>query len=181
LNGYANQMTVNSSRIRQPPIRAVDSQQVNGEGTMKRRFSPVVALFFTLLLTGAPPVRAQESYAALLGKISDPRGAGVAGAKIIVIANDTGLSRTVAGEGARETAGEIAEKLLAQLSPESRLVLVLLHAEEYSSREIAQLMGWTEAKVKTKAFRARHEMRRALARLKLTEKRKTEGRAAAGK
>jgi RNA polymerase sigma-70 factor (ECF subfamily) len=86
-----------------------------------------------------------------------------------------------AGEGAREIAGEIAEKLLAQLSPESRLVLVLLHAEEYSSREIAQMMGWTEAKVKTKAFRARHEMRRALARLKLTEKRKIEGRATAGR
>jgi RNA polymerase sigma-70 factor (ECF subfamily) len=83
------------------------------------------------------------------------------------------------GEGEREIAGEIAEKLLAQLSPESRLVLVLLHAEEYSSREIAQMMGWTEAKVKTKAFRARHEMRRALERLKLTEKRKVERRAAA--
>lgn len=80
------------------------------------------------------------------------------------------------GEGEREIAGEIAEKLLAQLSPESRLVLVLLHAEEYSSREIAQMMGWSEAKVKTKAFRARHQMRRALERLKLTEKRKIEGR-----
>jgi len=85
------------------------------------------------------------------------------------------------GEGKREIAGEIAEKLLAQLSSESRLVLVLLHAEEYSSREIAQLLGWTEAKVKTKAFRARHEMRRALERLKLAEKRKIEGRAAAGR
>ncbi|MGH9835219.1 MAG: RNA polymerase sigma factor [Blastocatellia bacterium] len=85
------------------------------------------------------------------------------------------------GKGAREIAGEIAEKLLAQLSPESRLVLVLLHAEEYSSREIAQMMGWSEAKVKTKAFRARHQMRRALERLKLTEKRKIEGRAAAGR
>lgn len=85
------------------------------------------------------------------------------------------------GEGEREIAGEIAEKLLAQLSPEARLVLVLLHAEEYSSREIAQIMGWSEAKVKTKAFRARHEMRRALKRLKLAEKRKIEGRAAAGR
>jgi RNA polymerase sigma-70 factor (ECF subfamily) len=84
------------------------------------------------------------------------------------------------GEGEREIAGEIAEKLLAQLSPESRLVLVLLHAEEYSSREIAQMMGWSEAKVKTKAFRARHQMRRALERLKLTEKRKIEGRVAVG-
>jgi hypothetical protein len=59
---------------------------------MKTRFVSVAALFFALLPTGAPAVRAQESYAALLGKISDPRGAAVAGTKIIVIANDTGLN-----------------------------------------------------------------------------------------
>ena len=32
-------------------------------------------------------------------------------------------------------------------------------------REIAQLLGWSEAKVKIRAFRARHAMRRALERL----------------
>ena len=42
-------------------------------------------------------------------------------------------------------------------------------------REIAQLMGWSEAKVKIRAFRARHAMRKALTRLSLAEKRKGAG------
>jgi RNA polymerase sigma-70 factor (ECF subfamily) len=74
-------------------------------------------------------------------------------------------------ERERERATEITEKLLSKLSPETRLTLVLLHAEEYSVREVAQMMGWSEAKVKIRAFRARNEMRRALERLTLTENR----------
>lgn len=75
-------------------------------------------------------------------------------------------------ERERESAAEIAEKLLSQISPEARIVLALLHGEEYSVREISQIMGWSEAKVKTRAYRARHEMRQALKRLTLAEKRK---------
>ena len=44
-------------------------------------------------------------------------------------------------------------------------VLVLLHAEELSVREIAQLTGWSEAKVKIRAFRARQAGRRAIQRV----------------
>jgi DNA-directed RNA polymerase specialized sigma24 family protein len=36
-------------------------------------------------------------------------------------------------------------------------------------------MGWSEAKVKIRAFRARHAMRKALTRLSLAEKRKGAG------
>lgn len=78
----------------------------------------------------------------------------------------------------RETASEITEKLLGKLSPEDRTILILLHAEEYSVAEIASLIGWSEAKVKIRAFRARHAMRKLLNRLHLTEQRK-EGRTAA--
>lgn len=74
-------------------------------------------------------------------------------------------------ETARERAAEIAEKLLDRLAPEDRLVMTLLHCEENSVKEIARLTGWSEAKVKIRAFRARNMMRRALARLKLTERR----------
>lgn len=72
----------------------------------------------------------------------------------------------------REIATEITEKLLRKLAPEDRLILILLHAEEYSVAEIAELIGWSEAKVKIRAFRARHTMRKLLNRLHLTEQRK---------
>lgn len=82
-----------------------------------------------------------------------------------------------AGERERDCAAELAERLLSQLAPEARLTLVLLHAEGHSVREVAQLLGWSEAKVKIRAFRARHAMRRALERLTKLEKRKSAGHA----
>jgi RNA polymerase sigma-70 factor (ECF subfamily) len=75
-------------------------------------------------------------------------------------------------EAEREKAAEISEKLLSKLSIDDRTILILLHAENNSVREISQIMGWSEAKVKIRAFRARHVLRKALARLQLTEKRK---------
>jgi RNA polymerase sigma-70 factor (ECF subfamily) len=62
-------------------------------------------------------------------------------------------------------AAELTDLLLEKLSPEDRLVLVLLHAEELSVREISQLTGWSEAKVKIRAFRARAVARKAIKRL----------------
>lgn len=67
---------------------------------------------------------------------------------------------------------EITDKLLAKLSPEDRVILILLHAEEYSVAEIAKVMQWTEAKVKIRAFRARHAIRKILKRIEITETRK---------
>lgn len=60
---------------------------------------------------------------------------------------------------------EVSERVLNKLPPEDRLVLVLLHAEELSVREISQLTGWSEAKVKIRAFRARQAARRVIKRL----------------
>jgi hypothetical protein len=48
-----------------------------------------------LLMIGRSAAEAQESYATLLGKISDQTGAGVAGAKATVTSNETGLTRVV--------------------------------------------------------------------------------------
>lgn len=75
-------------------------------------------------------------------------------------------------ENEREIAAEISGKLLVGLSPEDRLVLTLLHAENNSIKEIAQITGWSEAKVKIRAFRARHAMRKAFTRLRKAEERK---------
>ena len=60
---------------------------------------------------------------------------------------------------------DLAIKLLTMLSAEDRLVLVLLDAEGSSVAEIAQLMNWSAAKVKIRAFRARTGLRRLLKKL----------------
>jgi RNA polymerase sigma-70 factor (ECF subfamily) len=60
---------------------------------------------------------------------------------------------------------DLAQKLLARLSADDRLVLVLLNAEEMSVNEIAKLMGWSSSKVKVRAHRARAALRRHLRKL----------------
>jgi RNA polymerase sigma-70 factor (ECF subfamily) len=57
---------------------------------------------------------------------------------------------------------DLANKLLARLSPDDRVVLTLLDAEELSVAEIATLLGWKVSKVKVRAHRARHALRRVL-------------------
>ena len=60
---------------------------------------------------------------------------------------------------------DLARKLLARLSADDRLVLVLLNAEGLSVTEIARLMNWTASKVKVRAHRARAALRRHLRKL----------------
>ena len=62
-------------------------------------------------------------------------------------------------------ANEAALRILEPLSAEDQLVLVLLHSEELSVREIADVTGWSEAKVKIRAFRARQAARKQVRRL----------------
>jgi len=57
---------------------------------------------------------------------------------------------------------DLANKLLAQLTAEDRLVLVMRDVEGLSVREIAGTMGWSIAKVKIRIFRARADLRRIL-------------------
>jgi RNA polymerase sigma-70 factor (ECF subfamily) len=76
----------------------------------------------------------------------------------------------------RQNASEIINKLLTKLSAEDKLVLTLLHAHDYSIREIAQMLDWSEAKVKIRAFRARHNLRRVFQKLTLAEQRKQLGK-----
>ncbi len=62
-------------------------------------------------------------------------------------------------------ARQLVERLLDQLSPPARLVLTLLELEDRPVKEIAQLTGWSVPLVKVRAFRARAEMRKVLARM----------------
>jgi len=57
---------------------------------------------------------------------------------------------------------DLAGKLLSRLKPEDRLVLVLLKQEELSIAEIAEVTGWTSAKVKMRSHRAQQGLRRVL-------------------
>jgi RNA polymerase sigma-70 factor (ECF subfamily) len=52
-----------------------------------------------------------------------------------------------------------------QLKPAARLVIQLLEIEEKSVKEISALTGWSVPLVKVRAFRARAEMKKCLARL----------------
>ncbi len=56
-------------------------------------------------------------------------------------------------------ARELVESLLAGLAPQDRLVLTLLDLEQRSTAEIAALTGWSRARVKVRAFRARLRLR----------------------
>lgn len=64
-----------------------------------------------------------------------------------------------------DAARALISKILEQLSPAARLVITLLEIEERSVKEIAQLTGWSIPLVKVRAFRARAEMRKCLARM----------------
>ncbi|HJU56205.1 MAG TPA: sigma-70 family RNA polymerase sigma factor, partial [Pyrinomonadaceae bacterium] len=59
-------------------------------------------------------------------------------------------------------ARDLAHKLLARLSPEDRLLLVMLDVEGMSVSEIAELNRWSASKVKVRAHRARASLRKVL-------------------
>jgi RNA polymerase sigma-70 factor (ECF subfamily) len=71
-------------------------------------------------------------------------------------------------DAAREDAAaarQLVERVLAMLSPPARLVITLLEIEERSVKEISRLTGWSVSLVKVRAFRARAEMRKCLAKI----------------
>jgi RNA polymerase sigma-70 factor (ECF subfamily) len=59
-------------------------------------------------------------------------------------------------------AKKLVTELTAQLSPEDRLVVTLLHLEEKSVEEIHALTGWSRSAIKVRAFRARAKMKKML-------------------
>jgi RNA polymerase sigma-70 factor, ECF subfamily len=60
----------------------------------------------------------------------------------------------------RREAYTLAHRLLDSLRPEDRMILVLRDSEEMKVQEIAETLGWSEAKVKVRAFRARQTLRK---------------------
>ena len=81
---------------------------------------------------------------------------------------DASLERHQSAEE-RVVASDMAERILAELLPEDRLVLMSLDGEQLPIKDIAEMTGWSESKVKVRAFRARRRLRKAVE--KLLEKR----------
>lgn len=67
-------------------------------------------------------------------------------------------------------AARVLHSLLSHLPPDDRLVLTLMYFEEWGTKEIAERVGWTRAKVKTQALRARRKMKEIAEREHLLEK-----------
>jgi RNA polymerase sigma-70 factor, ECF subfamily len=64
-------------------------------------------------------------------------------------------------------AADLTDRVLQTLSPDDQLVLSMIDGEEATVKEVVEATGWSESKVKVKAFRARRRMRQAIERLLL--------------
>lgn len=71
----------------------------------------------------------------------------------------------VADAEERRAAHDLAHRLLDMLKPEDRMVLVLKDSEDVGFGEIAKILGWSQAKVRIRAFRARHALRKQAERM----------------
>jgi len=67
-------------------------------------------------------------------------------------------------------AATVLQALLGRLPPDDRLVLTLMYFEDCGTLEIAERMGWSRAKVKTQALRARRKMKEIAEREHLLER-----------
>jgi RNA polymerase sigma-70 factor (ECF subfamily) len=59
----------------------------------------------------------------------------------------------------------LVRRIMEQLSPPTQMVITLLEIEDRSVKEIAELTGWSVPLVKVRAFRARAEMKKILAKM----------------
>ncbi len=62
-------------------------------------------------------------------------------------------------------AADLADRLFGMLSPEDQQTLLMIDGEKASIKEVAEATGWSESKVKVRAFRARKKVREAMERL----------------
>jgi RNA polymerase sigma-70 factor, ECF subfamily len=78
---------------------------------------------------------------------------------------DRFVSQPDAANENAEAARQLVERVLEQLSPPARMIITLQEIEDRSVKEISKLTGWSVPLVKVRAFRARAEMRRVLAKI----------------
>lgn len=61
-----------------------------------------------------------------------------------------------------QVVADLADRLLETLSPEDRLTLMMIDGEDASIKDVAATTGWSESKVKVRAFRARRKIRETM-------------------
>jgi len=64
-----------------------------------------------------------------------------------------------------DAARQLVGRVLEQLSPAARLIITLLEIEDRSVKEISRLTNWSVPLIKVRAFRARAERRKILAKV----------------
>jgi RNA polymerase sigma-70 factor (ECF subfamily) len=62
-------------------------------------------------------------------------------------------------------AADLAGRVLQTLAPDDQLVLTMIDGEDASVKDVVEMTGWSESKVKVLAFRARRRMREAVQKL----------------
>lgn len=62
-------------------------------------------------------------------------------------------------------AADLADRALSVLSAEDRMTVLMIDGEDASIKEVADATGWSESKVKVRAFRARKRIREAMEKL----------------
>ena len=80
------------------------------------------------------------------------------------------LDQQLAGEATQSVennlvAADLADRLLGTLSPEDQQALLMIDGENASIKEVAAATGWSESKVKVRAFRARKKIRESMEKL----------------
>ena len=75
------------------------------------------------------------------------------------LAMDPALASPEQDTSEQQDEAAMLHSLLALLPPRDRLVLTLLHIEERSVAETAEMVGWSQVMVKVQAFRARKKLR----------------------
>jgi len=73
-------------------------------------------------------------------------------------------------------AADLADRVLSVLSPEDQQALLMIDGEQASVKEVAEATGWSESKVKVRAFRGRKKVREAMERLFGSKREVTETR-----
>lgn len=73
--------------------------------------------------------------------------------------------QALAENAKKKEAREFLGFLLDKLTPEDRMVLEMVYLEELSEKETADLLGWSLANVKIRAYRSRQKLKKILARM----------------
>ena len=65
-------------------------------------------------------------------------------------------------KGRQKEASELLEWALCRLSAEDRMVMELVYLEDYSGKEVAELLGWSVSNVKVRSFRLKKKLKSIL-------------------